>query len=178
MKPILLIGRARCGKTIVAETLQEMGFYIPSEPIAQYDFESLLNPECFEFFEAIRNNEQQEIKNQLEILSIKYHKLALKSHMLIFAWKYVDAKIIVCHRRDRAAQIESMRVFVRDEPIEQLKERLEEYDRQINEIPDKLDWYLEDYWNDPETEIKKVCNFVNIKYKENFNKFNPTKVGK
>jgi hypothetical protein len=71
-----------------------------------------------------------------------------------------------------------MRVFVRNEPVEQLLGKLKEYDSMIDEIPSKLDWIIEDYWNDPETEIRKVCEFVNMSYNESLNKFNSTLVRK
>jgi hypothetical protein len=178
MTPIFLIGRARCGKTIVAEILQELGYYLPANPNALYDFEAIDNPECFSFFNALVTNDIVTMRKEFRRLSLLYPKLALKSHMLIYACKYLDVKIIVCHRKNKEEQANSMRVHVRDEPEPQLLKRLEEYDIEIEKLPDRLDWYLEDYWSDPKTEITKVCDFVTMSYSESLNKYNNKLVGK
>lgn len=197
---VYVLGRGRCGTSLIARIFKDMGFSSKSEltepSISGYmesagdeDMEELhkmtvdahysnedINYNGFNIEKKTSHIDKKEFQRLFKDLMSKRKDFVWKSHTVISLMDYIveidEPYIVVAYRRDVEVQADSMASHLwgarhrKNETLKQIEKQKEKINEFFKKYPKtkRLDIYFEDLLENPEKEIRRMCEFTNKEY--------------
>jgi len=195
-KLVIILGRGRCGTSMIAGILNKLGVDIRGK-VNEDDIVLIKGTDIVEGYgersfdrelDFLGHATKKAKEDNLEQSSLRFEKELkgiAKKRGNLQGWKsndgfyllpwlikvYDKVYCIVCYRRDKEAQALSIRegLWRGKKEIEwcrnSIKENEENIEKHLKETEVlRLDVYFEDFFTDPENEVKKISTFLDISY--------------